>query len=256
MKDLIRFEFRKLRRQKSFYICLVVMLAMMLISGITYKIMSDHAAEIAEITEGQQLLPKSGGAFMLGFLSASSFAMISAILVSILVCGDYESQIVKNIYARGYSRENFYFAKLIYVFTVISVMFLAAFAVSALFGIAVFGDDGIDGRTFLLIAMQYIVCLAEVSLYFALCSAIKKLGASIAVCIFAPIVLSLLFELADTSLKINDFKVASVWMESFLSDLSSVSISAERLIVCVALSVVYAAIFIFTGYRISKKTDL
>ena len=194
MRDLLKFEFRKLKRQKSFYICLIIMVAMMVISGITYKIMLDHADKIAEITEGQEILPKSGGAFMLGFLSASSFSMIAAVLVSILVCGDYESRIVKNIYARGYSRESFYFAKLVYVFTVITVMFVAAFAVSAAFGAAVFGTEGMEGRAFLLIAVQYIVALAEASLYFLLCSAIKKLGASVAVCIFAPLLFSLLLQ--------------------------------------------------------------
>lgn len=256
MKDLLRLEFRKLKTQKAFYICLAIMLAMILISGVTYKILAAHADAIAEITEGEQVLPLTGGDFMLGFLSASSFSLITSIFVSIVVCGDYESQVVKNIYARGYSRENFYFAKLIYVFTVTTVMFLSAFAVSAAFGIAFFGTDGIQGKSFLLIAMQYLACMAEVALYFALSSMLKKLGASIAVCIFAPMIVSLLLGLADTALKIKDFKVASVWISSFTSDLINPAVGTGRIVACAVLSVVYIVLFIGAGFAVNRKTEV
>ena len=256
MKDLLRLEFRKLRTQKSFYICLAIMVAMILISGFTYKMLADHAEAIAEITEGEQSLPLSGGAFMLSFLSASNFSLISAIFVSIVVCGDYESQIVKNVYARGYSRNSYYFSKLLYVFAVTTVMFIATFAVSALLGLVLFGFDGVEGKIFLLIAMQYIVTMAVIALYFSIAFMIKKLGGTIAVCIFAPMLVSLLFELADTALKLNDFKVASVWLSSFTTDLSVLTVGMGRIIACVLLSVAYAVAFIFAGCAVNRNSEV
>ena len=256
MKDLLRLEFRKLKRQKSFYICLGIMIAMILISGITAKIFVRYASQIAEISNGEEQLPISAGEFMLGMLSASSFSMISAIFVAIVVCGDYESQIIKNIYAKGYSRGNYYFSKMIYVFVATTIMFVSIFAASTLLGAVLFGTDGIEGKVFLLVAIQYVVAMAEVSAFFALSSALKKLGGSIAVGILAPLVISLLLELADTALKIKDFKVASVWLSSFTSDLTNIAIGPERIAVCAALSVVYAVLFIWAGFAINRKTEV
>lgn len=232
------------------------MLAMILISGITYKILAQHAEAIAEITEGGTSLPLSGSAFMLAFLSSSNFSLITAIFVAIAVCGDYDAQIVKNVYARGYSRGQCYFSKMIYTFTAATIMFAALFAASALIGAAVFGLDDVQGKTFLLVAMQYIVSMAEVALYFAISSSIRKLGGSIPVCIFAPMLISLLLELADTALKTDGFKVASVWFSSFEIDLTNIAIGTERIVVCAVLSVVYAAAFIVIGYAINRKTEI
>lgn len=244
-----------MKRQKAFYICLGIMLAMIIISGITYKVLAKHAASIAEITEGEQL-PLTAEAFILGLLSASSFSMISAIFVSIVVCSDYENQIIKNVYARGYSRSSFYFSKMIYVFVAMTVMFITVFAVSVLLGVTLFGTEGIETKTFLLMAAQYVVAMAEVAAFFALSSAIKKLGASIAVGIFAPLIISLLLELADTALKLKDFKVAKIWLSSFTTDLSDITVETGRILACVALSVVYAALFLVAGFAVNKKTEI
>ena len=114
MNNLLKLEFRKLKRQKCFYICLAIMVAMLLITGVTAKIFMDHAAELAEIA-GEPVIPTTLPVFLLSFASASMFSMIASIYVSIVVCEDYESQTIKNIYARGYSRSAHYFSKLIYI---------------------------------------------------------------------------------------------------------------------------------------------
>ena len=258
MRDLLRFEFRKLRTQKSFYICLAIMIAMILITGITYKVVLDYMPETAEAveTEGGETLPKTFSGFLLGFLSASNFSLIAAVFVSIVVCTDYEGQIIKNIYARGYSRENYYLSKLIYVFTVTTVMFLAAFTVSALFGAVFFGTSGIDGKCFLLIAIQYLASMAEVALYFAISSMIKKLGGAIAICIFAPMLVSLLLGLGDTALKLEDFKITNAWLSSFTSDLANSTVGTGRIVACAVLSVVYAVLFIAAGFAFNRKTEV
>ena len=256
MRELLRFEFRKLRTQKSFYICLAVMLAMLLVSGITTKIIL-NIPEIASAAEATgDTVPATFSDFLLGFSSASMFSMLTAIFVSIIVCTDYESQIVKNIYARGYSRNNHYFAKLIYAFAATTFMFLFAVIFAAIIGGALFGVGGINGKTFILLVGQYIVCMSGVALSFAIASIMKKLGGTIAVNILFPMIIPLLFELADTALKLKNFKVAEVWVSSFLTSLMNPNEVAGRIVACVLGAIAYAVAFIAVGYVINKKSEV
>ncbi len=256
MKNLLGFEFRKLKRQKSFYICLTIMLVMILITGVTYKIII-NMPEIADAAEATgEAIPVSFSAFLLSFSSASMFSMITAIFTSIVVCDDYESQIVKNIYARGYSRSDHFFAKLIYVFTATTVMFLITVVFTAVFGGALFGFGDLTGKTVLLIAGQYVVSMSGVALSFAVSVAIKKLGASIAVNIIGPSVVSLLFTLADEVVKIKDFKVSDIWTSSFLTSLTNIDVGTGRIIACVLGAIAYTAAFLVAGYAINKKSEV
>ena len=50
MKPLLQLEFRKLKRQKSFYIIFAIMAVMLLIAGASYKILANYAKEIGEIS--------------------------------------------------------------------------------------------------------------------------------------------------------------------------------------------------------------
>ena len=258
MKDLLRFEFRKLKRQKAFYICLAIMIVMILITGITYKVVLEYMPETVEAveTEGGEMLPKTFSGFLLGFVSASMFSMLTAIFVSIVVCDDYDNQIVKNIYARGYSRENCYFAKLIYVLAVTTCMFLCSLIFAAAIGGAFFGFNGVSGKMFILLGGQYVVCMSGVAFSFAIASAIRKLGATIAINIIVPMIVPLLLELADTLLKIDGFKIEEIWISSFLTSLTNIEEVTGRIIVCFLGAVAYTAAFIAAGYVVNKKTEI
>lgn len=257
MKDLLRLEFRKLRTQKSFYIILAIMAAMLLITGITAEIVLRTMPEITEAAAASgEAIPSTFSSFLLGFSSASMFSMLTAIFVSIVVCGDYDSQIVKNIYSRGYSRKDHYFAQGVYAFVATTFMFLFAVIVSAAVGGAFFGFEGVTGKTFILLGGQYVVCMSGVALSFAVAAAIKKLGATIAVNIIVPMIVPLLFELADTALKIKDFKISDVWMSSFLTSLMNPDEVTGRIVACVIGAVVYAVVFIAAGFAINKKTEV
>ena len=256
MKDLLRLEFRKLKRSKSFYIILAIMAAMLLITGISYKILANYAAEIGEISGGETIIPQTFQAFLLTFASASNFSMLTAIFVSIIVCDDYDNHIVKNIFSRGYSRPNFYFAKLVYVFITTSIMFLCMVVLALAFGGAVFGFEGIEGRVFLLIGGQYVVCMAGVALCYFIAMAVKKLGGTIALNIIVPTFVPLLLGLADTALKIKNFKIADIWCDSFLKSLTDTGVGTGRLIACFIGSIIYIAVFIFAGYAVSRKTEV
>ena len=71
MNNLLKFEFRKLKRQKSFYICLIIMAVMLFITGITYKVLMDHAAVFVQL-----ILRTADRFFRIGFFFGIAFLVL------------------------------------------------------------------------------------------------------------------------------------------------------------------------------------
>ncbi len=257
MKSLLRFEMRKLGRQKSFYICTLVMVVMLVLTGLTANLIVNIGKDVIGEIDTSALTISSALDFVVQALGNSSFAMVIGIFTALFVCADYELQIVKTIYARGYSRQSVYLAKMVVLWIASSVMFVVIELFAFAFGAAYYGADGFNGIGFLgVLGAQYLVFLANTAFYYALCSVIKKIGLSIAACIFVPSIINLILTLVDSALKLKDFSVANVWVSSLLSNISSVSVDAKWMIISVAASVVYMLLFLIVGFQFSRRTEV
>ena len=257
MNSLLKLEFRKLRKQKSFYIILAIMVALIAISALVSKLLESLANEFEEIADAMSTDAPSftGTGILLGFVSSSMFTTLTAIFVAIVVCDDYESQIIKNIFARGYSRTDFFFAKMIYVIVTTSIMFIASVAAAAVFSAALFGISGDIGKIVILLSVQYLACLSMVLMFFGISTVIKKLGGTIAANIIAPILINLVLSLVNSLLNIENFSFTDIWLSSFTSSLSALTVETSRIIVCAALSVGYAVAFSAVGYFFASRTE-
>ena len=103
MNNLIKFEFRKLFKSKSFYICLLICIGLVLLSGLTTKIMVE-SREVIDLPSKYSMLQ--------GAVSFGNITLISAIYTALFVCEDESSNTLKNIYAKGYTRGNVFISKL------------------------------------------------------------------------------------------------------------------------------------------------
>ena len=131
MKALLKFELRKLLRNKAFFICLGIAVALITISLLINKVIFDSGLieyaeqeipeEYAEqYAESLSALKESfNGIMMLKNLLANTSNLlnntlvISGITISLIVCEDFTGDTIKNIYSKGYSRTQVYFAKLV-----------------------------------------------------------------------------------------------------------------------------------------------
>ena len=169
--------------------------------------------------------------------------LLCSIAIPIIVTEDFEQGIVKNIYAKGYSRDSVYFAKLVYALAVATVFFAAQILFSTLiFGI-VFGFEWVGWKGFGLLWAQYLAFLAIFSFYFAVSTAFKKIGSTIAINIFLPSVIGIVLNLITVALAKEDFNLANYWFSSFLADLSSFVVEGSRIVECVIASVLYIGAF-------------
>lgn len=251
MKNLLKLEFRKLKHRKSFYICSSVILSILLLSALIIN------ATLKLMPEMGVLISNSGIDLLLEGLDNSYFTLIMGIFTVLFVCEDYSGQIVKNIYARGYSQKNVYLSKLIATLVAASIVFLAVEVFAFLVGTLFFGVGEVENAKFLaLLALQYIAAMAQVAFAFFVAASFGTIGVSLTTVILAPTVMSLLLTMVDALLRFDNFKLANYWVSSFLSDLSSLSLSIERMLACLVGSLAYIAIFVFAGMFFNKKIKL
>lgn len=247
MKNLLKFEFRKLFKQKSFYICTAVMLVISYMGLLLNKTMASNP-------EMNMPMPSVLSA-LLSAINSSNFTLICGIFIALFVCTDYDQQTIKNVYSRGFSRSNVYFAK--YVVSVFSTVVM--FAVTLIFNFAsaatMFEKTTETGNYVGLIIGQLLYCIAYSSFVFAVSLIVKKVGVSIALAILGPSLIGTVINLADVFLKIENFKIGSYWLNGFANDLTTIATSSSRLIVCIVFSIIYALLFVVIGSLINKKQE-
>ncbi len=247
MANLLRLEFRRLFRAKSFYVCLAIALVMIVISAATTKMllnMAETSSDYAGMAELAMLQTPTSFS-MLKNVASSSLTMILAIFLSIFVTEDYTSDTIKNVYSKGISRDNVFFAKCVSAFTAGIIMILACALFSFAMGKAMFGKIGTPGNNYVgSVLAELVVLLAYVAVYFTIAIAFKKTGTSIAVSIIGPLLVGLLLSLADTAIKSDKINLPEYWLDGRMTILSQADVAWKD--VCIGF-VVGAVVFVAAG---------
>ena len=254
MKKLMQLEFRRLLRAKSFYICLAISLAMVLITGVTTKvILATIESEEALSAFGYDVNPPSALSTMKG-IGASSLLMVLAAFITLFVTEDYAGNTIKNIYAKGYSNDLVFFSK--YLSTLVSCVFIVL--VTALFaffsGLALFGEVGHTGHFFAgsIVAILFVL-IAYVTVYFMVAICIRKVGGALAISLVGPVVLALILMLLDSiSSKVT---VSDYWLDGILTNLSEQDVSGKTLILAFTMGFNMLAGCLLIGFFVNRKKD-
>ncbi len=255
MKRLLNYEFRKLIRQKSLYIFSAILVAMSILSLILNKVVADNFADLGELA-GLDGAFFSASYSVLNAMVNSSFFMIAGIFIALFVCSDFSSQIVKNVYSRGYSKEQVFFAKYIASQVAVTAMFFVVLILSFLGGIVIFQDLGrIDGKFFLLVLGQWIACLGYGAFVFSFCMILRKTGSSIAIAIVGTTAITLLLSLVDALLQI-DTSLTDFWLDGLVIQLADTTVGFDTIGICLGVSVGYIAIFTALGWLVDRKKEL
>lgn len=255
MKNLLTFEFKRLRRQKSFFVFTAIMVGLALLSAVTTLLLIEEAPELAVFISGD------GITTMVASVSNNSFTVLASIFAVLFACENHDQKTIKNIYAKGYSRQSAYIAKAISVFVSVSVMYFALVISSFVIGSLCFGVGKVESARFILVMLvQYICAMANTMFFFAIASVIRKGGASVACVFVAPMLIGIIISLIDviieTVLEIEDFFISDYWVTSLLNSLSSLDVTDERLITCLLGSLIYIPAFFFLGLLFQKRIDL
>lgn len=247
MKNLLKFEMHKLFRQKSFYICTIVMLTFSFISLLLNKMISNQDTTLVGNL--------SGLGSMLSAFNSSNLTMVGGIFLALFVCGDFDAQTIKNVYSRGFSRNQVFLSKWIVGIIALISMFFMTLLFSFIAGNIMFGNQAEVGNYIGLFIGQFILVIAYGSFVFMISILLKRVGVSIALAILGPSLISTVLSLADAVLKLDSFSFAKYWLDGFAADLVSLGIDSTRLLTCIILSVIYAMAFVLVGLFMNKKME-
>ncbi len=220
MGRLLRFELHKLMRQKSFYICLAVAVAMLFVSTYTTYLISKDVVDAGQ-------MGICGMEVMLGAASGGTLVMVMGVFIPLFTCEDYASGTIRNIVTRGYTRLGIFCAKLITVLLAATLMTVVCMASGYLIGTAFAGSgaQSFDADTVKLLLCQLAVILAEAALFYAVSSVLQKTGGAVAICLVLPMVVTILLTLADTALAEKEIELSGYWIDRINASLGSFDVT-------------------------------
>lgn len=221
MFKLLNFEFRKLIRQKSFYICIAAMLALLIGSAYTTELMTAKSG-----VEDPSL---SGISYLMEAISGSALSAVLAVFIPLFICEDYASGTIRNIITRGFSRLEMFIAKLIAVLAATVLMTAVCLAAAYLVGTAFWGagEPSLGSEQVKILLCQLAVIAAYATMFFAISSMLQKVGGSIAICLILPMAAVILLSLADAALAEREIELSGYWIENLGRSLASVEAEAE-----------------------------
>ena len=253
MKNLFRFEFHKLFRQKSFYVCSAIMVAFTILTVILMQMVVKNTPELVE--SGLLTTPTTVWDIVLSMLNSANFFLISVIFVAIYVCDDFSNGAIKNVYSHGYSKTKVFFSKLLVVLSGVMIMYVANIILSLVIGLICFSTAAAPANLAGLLFGQIFLVVSYTILAFSISICLKKLGPSIAFIILGPIAVSLVFSLIDTALNLETIKLVDYWLDSFNTSLGVASTSATRIVECIIGSIIYGGAFLYAGWSVNKKLE-
>lgn len=221
MFKLLNFEFRKLIRQKSFYICIAAMLALLVGSAYTTELMTAKSG-----VEDPSL---SGISYLMEAISGSALSAVLAVFIPLFICEDYASGTIRNIITRGFSRLEIFISKLTAVLAATVLMTAVCLAAAYLVGTAFWGagEPSLGSEQVKILLCQLAVIAAYATMFFAISSMLQKVGGSIAICLILPMAAVILLSLADAALAEREIELSGYWIENLGRSLASVEAEAE-----------------------------
>lgn len=244
MKNLLKFEYRKLFTSKIFYICCILPVILVGIYSITINQLLGSIVSNYPVSD-----------FVVQVMNNSYIFIIIAIFVAIFACSDFTHETMKVILSKGYSRQNIFLSKLICVLSASLIIFIFSIVIAFIIGMNTFSNTGITENLFKILCVQAIIVLAFSSLFFMISMILKKSGSSIAINIISTFVISLILTAINQLLNIKKFSLDSYWLSSLFSNVSTLSVSHELLVRAIICSIIYIIGFIVIGFFVFKNNE-
>lgn len=254
MKRLLKLEFRKIFMMKTLYICLVIMVAMVLLTAITYLFMNKM---MLSVMEDAPVI--DANTFIRSALSGSSINIFLAVLIPIYLCSDYSNGTAKGIFAKGYSRTEVYFTKLIGALFISVFFVLTAILFCVIFGVSMFERESVNGETFKALFVQFMVLIAYSSIFCFLSTAFSKLSGAIICSILSTLVILLVFSLFDViiefAFKVENVNITDYWLDGIIMKMTQTPLESKDVIKSVMVSLAYTVVFSVAGVFVCKRKE-
>ena len=249
MLKLIRFEFRKLIRSGSFYICTAILVLLSALTVYTTKYANEQLGMITPDSSALTSLMRA--------LPTSTISILLGIFIALYVCEDFAGGTIRNILTRGYSRFGVYVSKFAVVIVSTVVMSAICCAASYAIGIYVWGsaDASVGSEQIKTLLYQLALMIAFASVFYTMCSIVQKTGGSIACCVVFPMVITILLKLADSALSEQEIVLSQYWIENLNQSIALIHAESEDLHKALAGAGIYTAASLAIGWLATMKRE-
>ncbi len=253
MKRLLAFEFSKLFRRPTFYVCLLICLCATLLtylSNIGAQAFFQALDPTAYISLYEALLPS---------MANMALPWAGGILAILTVCYDFDNQTLKNIYARGFSRRQLFYAKLVVSLTATVMMAFSCLLLNLLLSGTTFYADGASYlRLPLLFLGQLLILLGYTALGLLFAFLVRRTGKAVALLFITPLAVSTVLAVIDmyNSIVRNGVVLSDFWLDSLSVIFTSTEPYHPNLWGAMLAAVIYPAVFVLFGRLANCKIDL
>ncbi len=259
MLKLLRADFYRLFRSKSFYICTLVAIALSLmdlwISYVAYKTMPEQKEVFAAI------LPDSGIDFGIKVLANGNVEMLLSIIIAIFITAEFSHGTMKNVVSKGYSKIKIYFSKYITMLTATYiVLFLGMIigTINATFTSGKLGDFNAENVAWIFksLGIEIVLNAAFVAILVLVSMIVRNLGGVIAINILGvmtvmPLIFMLLQYIAKGKIKFTEYDL-------FTNITTSIAKGTQTsdLLRAVIVGCIYFILMTGIGIFAFKKSDI
>ena len=246
MSKLVKLELRNLFRQKSFLICLLISVALIIIGILASNFLNEMAKQAGET---ELLLGVNAFDNIMGYLSGSNLGILFAIVIAIYFGSEASDGTVKNIIGSGFKRSEFFISKVICVVVMSLIFIIVSLIINYLMCLIM----GIDLGTFNFSTFSC-VCLTIIALaimFSSLSFIIFKTSTNIVANICIPMLLPLVLALFDTLTKLN-FKLSDFWIQNT----TLLFTKSSKLPFMIIVSICYIVVFIILGISLTKRKEI
>ena len=240
MNKLLKFEFRNMFRQKIIYVIVIVMLILLSLMNNTPEGRLEYYHSIGYGIEDM----------IVGALTSCYFSSFMAVIISLIVCRDYEQNVMKNIYGKGYTHNQVYSAKFICAMLVTAAVCLLTLLVGIVEAVMVFGPSETD--IVLIMIAQFVAMLAYSAFGCMVCAILKKTGFSILLLVIVPPLGGLLLDQIDVLIPF-DFSFGDLWITQTMAYIHSGTIDGKEIVLSFITSFAYIIGCYFIGLRLSRS---
>lgn len=237
MFNLFSGEFYKWKKSKSFIICLLaaigmilfIYLMLMLAAKIQNGEMENGTGGVVVSESGMEadedILAQSGVLGMVSEITGGGFEIIFiAVFICIWVVSEYTNGAIKNMVGKGYSRRKVFLSKYISTAVIVAVMNLILFLVMLLMGFAVLEvgtvSSGFFRDFFSYVGVQLLLSVAYSGIIVAVCEFTRNIAAGISISMFLIIFSTLILDGVDLLLEVLhvNVKASTYWIMNVISD--------------------------------------
>ena len=215
MGKMIKFEFRKLFRSTAFYICTAIVLGFIIAYVGIMKLTDGILAEFGDLG-----ISNVGAASFFSAYGNGNVSLLGAIFVCIFISEDYQQDTMKNIIARGYSKQTSYWAKYLASLSAFLIMFTLATASGVGLMSAFFGFGEMPSNFVVRFIPIILSVIAYHAIFFAFAITFRKIALSITVSVLLSSLVGVLIQGIDLLINQESFKISWLWIDTVMSDMN------------------------------------